>query len=54
MEDIRGELTRRRTVLDYMAKKNIRRYVDVGNLIRQYYAEPVKTFERARLAMLSE
>ena len=52
-EDVRNELKRRKTVLDYMVKKNIRRYKDVGTLIRQYYAEPVKTFERARLSLLS-
>jgi flagellar protein FlaI len=53
VEDVRNELTRRKTVLDYMSKKNIRRYKEVGNLIRQYYAEPTKTFERARLSLLS-
>jgi flagellar protein FlaI len=53
VEDVRNELTRRKTVLNYMVRRNIRRYKDVGNLIRQYYAEPVKTFERARLSLLS-
>ncbi len=53
VEDVRSELQRRKTVLDYMVQRNIRRYKDVGNLIRSYYAEPVKTFERARLSLLS-
>ena len=53
VEDIRNELKRRKAVLDYMVKKNIRRYKDVGNLIRNYYSDPVKTFERARLSLLS-
>jgi flagellar protein FlaI len=53
VEDVRNELQRRKTVLDYMVQKKIRRYKEVGNLIRQYYAEPVKTFERARLSLLS-
>jgi len=52
-EDVRNELKRRKTVLDYMVQRHIRRYKDVGNLIRQYYSEPVKTFERARLSLLS-
>jgi flagellar protein FlaI len=52
-DDVTNELKRRKTVLDFMVKKNVRRYKDVGNLIRQYYAEPVKTFERARLSLLS-
>ncbi len=54
VEDIRKELQRRTTVLDYMVKKNIRRYKDVGNMIREYYAEPVKAFEKARLTLLSD
>jgi flagellar protein FlaI len=53
VEDVRNELKRRKTVLDYMVKKNIRRYKDVGNLIRNYYSDPEKTFERARLSLLS-
>jgi flagellar protein FlaI len=53
IEDVRNELKRRKTVLDYMVKRNIRRYKDVGNLIRNYYSDPVKTFERARLSLLS-
>ncbi len=53
-ETIKEELSRRKTVLDYLVKKNIRRYKDVGAVIRDYYADPSKTFERARLALLSE
>jgi flagellar protein FlaI len=53
VEDVRNELLRRKTVLDYMTQKKIRKYKDVGGLIRQYYADPVKTFERARLSLLS-
>lgn len=53
-DTVREELLRRKTVLDYMVKKNIRRYHDVGGVIRDYYADPAKTFERARLSLLSE
>jgi flagellar protein FlaI len=54
LETVREELGRRKTVLDYMVKKNIRRYRDVGGVIRDYYADPLKTFERARLSLLSD
>jgi flagellar protein FlaI len=54
LETVREELVRRKTVLDYMVKKNIRRYHDVGAVIRDYYADPLKTFERARLSLLSD
>jgi flagellar protein FlaI len=53
-DSVREELQRRKTVLDYLVKKNIRRYREVGAVIRDYYADPLKTFERARLSLLSE
>jgi flagellar protein FlaI len=51
---VREELQRRKTVLDYLAKRNIRRYREVGAVIRDYYADPSKTYERARLSLLSD
>jgi flagellar protein FlaI len=54
MDVVQEEIRRRKTVLEYMVKKNIRRYADVGSLIRDYYADPDKVFEKARLGMLSE
>jgi flagellar protein FlaI len=54
LETVREEIQRRKTVLDYLVKKNIRRYREVGSVIRDYYADPSKMFERARLALLSE
>jgi len=53
-EMVQEEMQRRKTVLQYMVKKNIRRYMDVGAMIRDYYMDPVKTFEKARLGMLSD
>ena len=54
LDVVQEEMRRRKTVLEYMVKKNIRRYADVGSLIRDYYADPSKVFEKARLGMLSE
>jgi len=48
------EIRHRKTVLEYMAKKNVRRYQDVGALIREYYSDPNKVYERARLELLGE
>jgi flagellar protein FlaI len=53
-ERVQEEIRHRQTVLEYMAKKNVRRYQDVGALIREYYAEPDKVYERARLGLLGE
>jgi flagellar protein FlaI len=54
LDIVQEEIRRRKTVLDYLVKKNIRRYADVGGVIRDYYADPSKVYEKARLGMLSE
>jgi len=54
LERVQEEIRHRRTVLDYMVKRNIRRYQDVGAMIRDYYADPIKVYERARLGLLGE
>ena len=46
---IQKELRQRKTVLEWMAKNNIRRYTEVANVIREYYADPVRMFRKARL-----
>ena len=48
-KDVQKELHRRRTVLEWMVKNNIRRYTEVANVIREYYADPVRMFRKARL-----
>ena len=54
LDVVQEEMRHRRTVLEYMMKKNIRRYQDVGALIRDYYSDPKKVYERARLGVLGE
>jgi len=54
LDVVQEEIRHRRTVLDWMAKKKIRRYSDVGAVIRDYYADPAKVYEKARLGLLSE
>ena len=50
-EDVREELHRRKTMLDWMVKKGIRRYTDVVSLIREYYANPARVYRKARLGV---
>jgi flagellar protein FlaI len=50
-EEVKGELNRRQTVLDWMARKGIRRCVDVANVIREYYANPDRAFQKARVGL---
>jgi flagellar protein FlaI len=53
-ERVSEELQRRKIVLDYLVKKKIRRFKDVGGVIRDYYADPLRMYERARLSLLSD
>ncbi|MEM1590260.1 MAG: hypothetical protein QW175_07570, partial [Candidatus Bathyarchaeia archaeon] len=50
-EDVRQELQRRKTVLEWMVRKGIRRYTEVANVIREYYANPTRVFQRARMEL---
>jgi flagellar protein FlaI len=47
--EIRKEILRRKAVLEWMAKNNIRRYTDVANVIREYYADPQRVYRKARV-----
>jgi len=50
-EEIRRELQRRKIVLEWMVKKGIRRYIDVANVIREYYANSDRVFQKARVGL---
>jgi flagellar protein FlaI len=50
-EDIRRELHRRKIVLEWMVRKDIRRYTDVANVIREYYVNPNRVFQKARVGL---
>ena len=48
-DEVRKELRKRRTVLEWMVKKGIRKYPDVVSIITDYYADPNRIFRKARL-----
>jgi archaeal flagellar protein FlaI len=50
-EDVKRELYRRQTVLDWMAREGIRRHTDVANVIREYYANSERVFQKARVGL---
>jgi len=50
-EDIRRELQRRKIVLEWMVHKGIRRYTDVANVIREYYSNPNRVLQKARVGL---
>jgi len=49
-EEVRKEMQRRKTVLEWMARKNIRKYTEVANIIREYYANPERIYRKARMS----
>jgi flagellar protein FlaI len=50
-EDVRRELHRRKIVLEWMVRKGIRRYTEVANVIREYYTNPNRVFQKARVGL---
>jgi flagellar protein FlaI len=48
-EDIQREFKARKTVLEWMVKEGIRHYGDVAKVIREYYANPNRVFQKARV-----
>jgi hypothetical protein len=48
-EDVRRELHQRKIVLEWMVRQGIRRYTDVANVIREYYVNASRVFQKARV-----
>jgi flagellar protein FlaI len=49
--DIKHELLSRKTVLEWMTQQGIRRHSDVAKVIREYYANPNRVFQKARVGL---
>jgi len=49
--EVKLELNRRKIVLEWMVHKGIRRHTDVANVIREYYANPKRVFQKARVGL---
>jgi flagellar protein FlaI len=50
-DEVKRELMYRRTVLEWMVKQGIRRHGDVSKVIREYYANPNRVFQKARVGL---
>jgi flagellar protein FlaI len=46
VQDLIGEMNRRRDVLHWMREQKIRSYKDVANIIAEYYARPKPFYEK--------
>jgi flagellar protein FlaI len=50
-DDVRRELNRRRTVLEWMVHSGIRRYMDVAKVIREYYSNSNRVYQKAIMGL---
>jgi len=50
-EDIKHELKARKIVLEWMVKQGIRRHNEVAKVVREYYANPNRVFQKARVGL---
>jgi len=50
-QEIQAELQRRKMVLEWMAKNKIRKYTDVAGVIREYCADPMRVYHKARVGV---
>jgi flagellar protein FlaI len=50
-EDIIRELKARKTVLEWMVKEGIRYHGEVAKVIREYYANPNRVYQKARVGL---
>jgi flagellar protein FlaI len=50
-EDIKHELNSRKAVLEWMVQQRIRHHREVAKVIREYYANPNRVFQKARVGL---
>jgi flagellar protein FlaI len=50
-EDLKRELQSRKTVLEWMVQQGIRRHGEVANVIREYFANPNRIYQKARVGL---
>jgi flagellar protein FlaI len=49
VDDLVSELDRRENIVSWMARRNIKSYDDVANVVRMYYLNPEEIHNRARM-----
>jgi archaeal flagellar protein FlaI len=50
-EEVQRELRYRKAVLEWMVQQGIRRHSDVAQVIREYYANPNRVFQKAKVGL---
>jgi len=49
-EEINEELKKRKTILDYMVRRNIRTYQEVSSIILDYFSDPETVYRKAKVS----
>jgi len=49
MNEIEAELKKRKVILDYLVRKNIRTYEQVSAIVMDYFSDPEKVYRKARV-----
>ena len=52
LDDAKSELNKRKVILNWMLKKGMRRYLEIGNVLREYYSDSERLFKRALVESL--
>ena len=50
-DEVQQELNYRKTVLEWMVQQGIHRHGEVANVIREYYANPNRVYQKARVGL---
>jgi flagellar protein FlaI len=50
-EEVNREIQYRKAVLEWMVQQNIRRYTDVSQVIREFYANPTRVVQKAKVGL---
>jgi len=50
MNEIEAELKKRKVILDYLVRKNIRTYEQVSAIVMDYFSDPEKVYRKARVS----
>ncbi len=49
MSEINQELKKRKVILDYLVRKNIRTYEEVSSIIMDYFSAPKTVYRKAKV-----
>jgi len=49
ISEINQELKKRKVILDYMVRRNVRTYEEVSNIVLEYFSSPKAVYRKAKV-----